>query len=226
MESSADKRSRESPDSTLKPEGKSLKTSGVATATPTENVTSSACAAAAAIVDGSNDAAPEIPTIRWRAREVTETRLLTRQLQNHMPAWKLKTCIEALRADPIDLARIAEVTGIQFDTVELVKVAVKCLDEIANELEFVNAFIDTSGATAAAPSQDDKQAMNDKYDAPEPEKEPKTTVEESVDKNDSRKETADQCATTQGSSQRASTPATQREDASASREGVTLQEGY
>ena len=33
MDTSADKRSRESPDSTLKPEGKSLKTSGVATAT-------------------------------------------------------------------------------------------------------------------------------------------------------------------------------------------------
>ena len=33
MELPADKRSRESPDSTLKPEGKSLKTSGVATAT-------------------------------------------------------------------------------------------------------------------------------------------------------------------------------------------------
>ena len=39
MESVADKRSRESPDSTLKPEGKSLKTSGVASATVIESAT-------------------------------------------------------------------------------------------------------------------------------------------------------------------------------------------
>ena len=64
MESSADKRSRESPDSTLKPEGKSLKTSGVATATSTKDVTSSSCAADSATFDGSNDAAPKAPTIR------------------------------------------------------------------------------------------------------------------------------------------------------------------
>ena len=45
MEAPADKRSRESPDSTLKPEGKSLKTSGVAPATSVEPVVSGACAA-------------------------------------------------------------------------------------------------------------------------------------------------------------------------------------
>ena len=138
MESSADERSRESPDSTLKPEGKSLKTSGVATATPTENATSNACAASAATCDESNNAAPEIPTIRWRAREVAETRLLMRQLQNRMPAWKLRTCTGALRATPVDLARIGEATGIQFDTVELVKAAVQCLDEIASEVDVAN----------------------------------------------------------------------------------------
>ena len=110
MESPADKRSRESPDSTLRPEGKSLKTSGVATAT--ENVTSSACVADTATCNESNGAAPEIPTVRWRAREVAETRLLMQQLHNRMPAWKLKTCDEALRITPVDLARIAEVTGI------------------------------------------------------------------------------------------------------------------
>ena len=174
MESSADKRSRESPDSTLKPEGKSLKTSGVATATPIENVASSACAADTATCDESNDAAPEFPAIRWRAREVAETRLLMRQLKNRMPAWKLRTCTEALRATPVDLARIVEVTGIQFDTVKLVKVAVQCLDEIASEVDVANA-VDTS-ATAAASSHDDKQSANDKPDSPEPENEPKTSV--------------------------------------------------
>ena len=142
MESSADKRSRESPDSTLKPEGKSLKTSGVATATSTENVTSSACAADTATFDGSNDAAPKAPTIRWRAREAAETRLLVRQLHQRMPAWKLKICAEALRVNPVDLARIAEVTGIQFATVELVEVAVQCLNEIAKEIESANTSAD------------------------------------------------------------------------------------
>ena len=59
MDTSADKRSRESPDSTLKPEGKSLKASGVATATNEEPVVSSACAAIAAAVDHSNPEAPD-----------------------------------------------------------------------------------------------------------------------------------------------------------------------
>ena len=69
METSADKRSRESPDSTLKPEGKSLKTSGVAVATDEEPVVFSACAAIAAAVDHSN---PEAPTIRWKVKEKSE----------------------------------------------------------------------------------------------------------------------------------------------------------
>ena len=51
METSADKRSRESPDSTLKPEHKSLKTSGVAVATNEEPVVFGACAATAAAVE-------------------------------------------------------------------------------------------------------------------------------------------------------------------------------
>ena len=63
METSADKRSRESPDSTLKPEHKSLKTSGVAIATNEEPVVSGACAAIATEVDHSN---PEAPAIRWK----------------------------------------------------------------------------------------------------------------------------------------------------------------
>ena len=39
--------------------------------------------------------------------------------------------------------------------------------------------------------------MNDKSDSPESEKESKTTVEESADKSDSHKGTADQCAPAQ-----------------------------
>ena len=87
-----------------------------------------------------------------------------------MPAWKLKICHEALRVNPVDLGRITEVTGIQFATVELVEVAVQCLNEIAKEIESANAPADTSGATAAAPSHDDKQSMKDKSTSPKSEK--------------------------------------------------------
>ena len=67
METPAEKKkARESPDSTLKPEGKSLKTSGVATATTEEPVVSSACAADVAATNEGNDDIPKAPTIRWK----------------------------------------------------------------------------------------------------------------------------------------------------------------
>ena len=112
MESSADKRSRESPDSTFKPEGKSLKTSGVATATSTEEVTSGECAADTSTNDGSNDAAPKTPSVRWTARDAAEAKLAVRQMHRRFPAWKLKLCTEVFHASPADLVRIAEVTEI------------------------------------------------------------------------------------------------------------------
>ena len=134
MEASADKRSRESPDSTIKPEGKSLKTSGVATAATAEPAVSSACAADTTATNEGDDDAIEIPTIRWKVKELPETRLLMRQLHRRMPAWKLKARAEALRASPVDLSAIAETTGVQFATEELVDVAAKCLDEVASEM--------------------------------------------------------------------------------------------
>ena len=42
-----------------------------------------------------------------------------------MPAWKLKAYIEALQVRPIDLAALAETTGVQFASAELVEVAIK-----------------------------------------------------------------------------------------------------
>ena len=133
METPADNRSRESPDSTLKPEGKSLKTSGVATATTEEPVVSSAYAANAAATNEGNDDIPEAPTIRWKVNEIAETRLLMWQLHHRMPAWKLKACTEAMQVKPVDLAALAEATGVQFASVELVEVAAKCLDEITRK---------------------------------------------------------------------------------------------
>ena len=43
---------------------------------------------------------------------------------------KLSRCIQALNAQPVDLVHIAEVTDIQFASVELVAVAAKCLAEL------------------------------------------------------------------------------------------------
>ena len=120
MEAPADKRSRESPDSTLKPEGKSLKTSGVATATDAESVASCASAAALTAADNSN---PVPPTIRWKVKEISEIRPTMWRLQHRMPAWKLKACVDALQLRPIDLAALAETTGVQFASAEMVDLA-------------------------------------------------------------------------------------------------------
>ena len=61
MELVADKRSRESPDSTLKPEGKSLKTSGVASATVTESATFCASTTKSVSTDEVQDSDPKAP---------------------------------------------------------------------------------------------------------------------------------------------------------------------
>ena len=187
-------------------------TSGVATAIITELVVSSACAADTAATNEGKDAIPEAPTIRWKVKEISETRLLMRQLRHRMPAWKLKACVEALQASPVDLAAIAEAKGVQFATVELVEVAAKCLDEITKEM----AKEDTcaSGVSAAAIPSLEKG----KSDSPKPEEESKT-VENSADEKNSCNESTDTCATAQESSSKATDTATQQQDASASQDG-------
>ena len=138
MDTSADKRSTESPDSTLKPEGKSLKTSGVASATTSVSGVASASAAVASTTNEDNKDALDPPSIRWKVAEVAETRRLMWQLHRRMPAWKLKAYTEALQVRPIDLAALAEATGVQFASAELVEVAIKCLDEKAKEMAKVH----------------------------------------------------------------------------------------
>ena len=90
MESSADKRSRESPDSTLIPEGKSLKTSGVATATSTEEVSSNKCTTDDATVTGSSEAVPEAPAHRWKARSAAETKQFVRLMHHRTSRMEAK----------------------------------------------------------------------------------------------------------------------------------------
>ena len=90
MEPSADKRSRGSPDSTLKPGHKSLKTSGVAVATEDEPVVFGASAITATAAD-QFDIEPQ--TIRWNVKEKTEVRPTMWRLHHSSPAWKLKICM-------------------------------------------------------------------------------------------------------------------------------------
>ena len=67
------------------------------------------------------------------------------------PAWKLKLCVEALNARPTNLARIAEVTEIQFETDDLVDVAAQCLVDIAKEMESTDKSTGVASAATAAP---------------------------------------------------------------------------
>ena len=59
---------------------------------------------------------------------------------------------------PIDLARIAEVTDIQFVSEELVEVAIQCLADIAKEIESTNSSVGTTGAAEATPTQGEKES--------------------------------------------------------------------
>ena len=111
MEASADERSWESPDSTLKPEGKSLKTSGVAVATDEEPAVLSAGAPSAVAADLSS---PEAPIIRWKVKEESEVKQITWRLHRSLPAWKLKVCIDAMKVRPVDLTKLAQETSVQF----------------------------------------------------------------------------------------------------------------
>ena len=160
METSADKRSRESPNSTLKPEGKSLKTSGVAVGTDDEPVVRDYGIPAPVAVDHSN---PVAPVIRWKVKEESEIKLIMRRFHHSTPAWKLKMCIDAMKVRPVDLASLAQETGVQFASVELVEAAVSCLEEITKEMEK-----DESQGSSAAPASSSVEASQTKDDTKPP----------------------------------------------------------
>ena len=88
MEASADKRSREAPDTTNKPDGKSLKTSEAASPSPARYDTSGTCAADTLMYDVSveQEVTSKPPTIRRRANDASEARFLTRQMHQRIPA--------------------------------------------------------------------------------------------------------------------------------------------
>ena len=122
MDSVVDKRSRESPDSTLKPEGKSLKTSETATAaTATDTVE----------VSASGNMKPS--NVNRKPKTIPEAKYLMWEVHQRMPAWKADKLIEFYKTDQVDLAALGEATGILFDSKEMLSEAVQCLERIRNE---------------------------------------------------------------------------------------------
>ena len=122
MDSGVDKRSRESPDSTLKPEGKSLKTSEAA---PT--------VAATDAVEAQKTENVKPSTMTKRPTTIPEAKSLMWEVHHRMPAWKADKLIESLKSEEVDLAALGEVTGILFESKEMWCDAVQYLEKIRKE---------------------------------------------------------------------------------------------
>ena len=122
MDSGVDKRSRESPDSTLKPEGKSLKTSEAA---PT--------VAATDAVEAQKTENVKSSTTTKRHTTIPEAESLMWEVHHRMPAWKADKLIESLKSEEVDLAALEEATGILFESKEMWRDAVQHLEKIQKE---------------------------------------------------------------------------------------------
>ena len=119
MDTGVDKRSRESPDSTLKPEGKSMKTSETASAaTATDNV------------EALKTESAKPATVTKRPMTIPEAKSLMWEVHLRMPAWKAEKLIEFHKTDQDDLAALGEATGIAFASKEMLNEAVQCLKRI------------------------------------------------------------------------------------------------
>ena len=147
MDSVVDKRSRESPDSTLKPEGKSLKTSETATAaTVTDTVEVSA-------VGGMKPS-----NVTKRPKTIPEAKFLMWEVHQRMPAWKADKLIEFYKTDQADLAVLGEATGILFESKEMLSEAVQCLERIRKEKDGKeDANVGVPKASDPHSSQSDEQ---------------------------------------------------------------------
>ena len=89
--------------------------------------------AVAASAASQSDIEPQ--TIRWTVREKTDVRPTMWRFHHSSPAWKLKICIDAMKVRPVDLSSLAQETGVKFASVDLVEMAVCCLDEITAEIK-------------------------------------------------------------------------------------------
>ena len=122
MDSGVDKRSRESPDSTLKPEGKSLKTSGAASA-----------ATASDTVGVSTTENVKPSNVTKRPITIPEAKSLMWEVHHRRPAWKEEKLIECYKSDQVDLAVLGEATGILFESKEILNEVVEYLVKIRKE---------------------------------------------------------------------------------------------
>ena len=100
MDSGVDKRSRESPDSTRKPEGKSLKTSETTTA-----------ATATDTVEVSTAGSMKPSNVTKRPKTVPKAKSLMWEVHHRMPAWKATKLIEFHKTDQADLAALGRGNG-------------------------------------------------------------------------------------------------------------------
>ena len=119
MESGVDKRSSESPDSTLKPEGKSLKTPETASATTATDTN-----------EVSTGGSMKPSNVTKRPKTVPEVKSLMWEVHHRMPAWKADKLLEFHKTDQVDLAALGEATGILFESKEMLNEAVLHLDKI------------------------------------------------------------------------------------------------
>ena len=89
-------------------------------------------------------------------REKADVRPTTWRFHHSSPAWKLKICIDAMKVRPIELSSLAQEAGVKFASVELVEMAVCCLDEITAEIKK-----DESKDSCAASSSRSQKADED-----------------------------------------------------------------
>ena len=165
MDSGVDKRSRESPDSTLKPEEKSLKTSENATPPVTKDTEEMPTA----------DDTKSSNVTKW-PKTVSEAKSLMREVHQRMPAWKADKLLEAHKTEQVDLAALGEATGILFESQEVFNEAVMYLESLRKEKDGKDdADLGTPKASDSQSSQSKDQDKNENKRSNDP-KDEKTTA--------------------------------------------------
>ena len=147
--SGVDKRSRESPDSTLKSEGKSLKTS--------EN----------AVTPASKDSdemrtadTTQSSNVTKRPKTSSEAKSLMQEVHLRMPAWKADKLLEASKAEQIDFTTLGETTGILFESQEVFREAVMYLENLRKDKDGKD-HVDldaTEGSDSQSPQPNEQDA--------------------------------------------------------------------
>ena len=162
MDSGVDKRSRESPDSTLKPEGKSLKISENATTPVTKDT-------------------EEMPTVddkkssnvtKW-PKTVSEAKSLMREVHQRMPAWKADRLLEAHKTEQVHLAALGEATGILFESQDMFNEAVMHLERLRKEKDGeddVDLGANKASDSQSSQSKDQDKSENKRSNGPKDEK--------------------------------------------------------